>query len=217
MGNGFAALETGVPDRAQRQVRHPGGIQPLCGGLGACHGYPISVDQTGGVALGRDAQWDDRPLAPGHQGERRDPFAVLRRDRRRPNHTRVAGLPQPTIVNSVQQAPMEGVSMAYSFDDAQAAERHELQYFEMFCNRGIYYKGWSAVTRHSTPWVFAAKLAAFDDALGTIRRQQGVDPGARSGEGDAGEAARTAATMVDRGGQVQRVTDRRPQNRTLQC
>ena len=38
--------------------------------------------------------------------------------------------------------------MRYSFDDADAAERHETQYFEMFCNRGIYHKGWTAVTRH---------------------------------------------------------------------
>jgi len=65
-----------------------------------------------------------------------------------PTVLEVAGLPEPMIVNSGQQAPMEGVSMAYSFDDAKAVERHELQYFEMFCNRGIYHKGWSAVTRH---------------------------------------------------------------------
>ena len=44
--------------------------------------------------------------------------------------------------------------MRYAFDDAGAAERRETQYFEMFCNRGIYDKGWTAVTRHSTPWVF---------------------------------------------------------------
>ena len=37
--------------------------------------------------------------------------------------------------------------MLYSFDDAKAAERHETQYFEMVCNRGIYHKGWTAVTR----------------------------------------------------------------------
>jgi arylsulfatase A-like enzyme len=80
-----------------------------------------------------------------------------------PTVLEVAGLPEPTIVNSVQQAPMEGVSMAYSFDDGTAAERHDLQYFEMFCNRGIYHKGWSAVTRHSTPWMVTAKLPAFDD------------------------------------------------------
>jgi hypothetical protein len=43
--------------------------------------------------------------------------------------------------------------MAYSFDDAGAAERHTTQYFEMFCNRGIYHQGWTAVTRHGIPWV----------------------------------------------------------------
>src|SRR6185503_755225 len=80
-----------------------------------------------------------------------------------PTVLEVADLPQPTIVNSVQQALMEGVSMAYSFDDAKAPERHELQYFEMLCNRGVYHKGWSAVTRHATPWVATAKLLAFDD------------------------------------------------------
>jgi len=80
-----------------------------------------------------------------------------------PTLLEAAGLPQPTIVNGLLQAPMEGVSMVYSFDDAKATERHDLQYFEMFCNRGIYHKGWSAVTRHSTPWVAYAKLPAFDD------------------------------------------------------
>ncbi len=54
--------------------------------------------------------------------------------------------------------------MAYSFNDAKAAERHETQYFEMAGNRGIYHKGWTAVTRHRTPWLTGAvKLAAFDD------------------------------------------------------
>jgi arylsulfatase len=80
-----------------------------------------------------------------------------------PTVLEAAGIPAPTVVNSVQQAPLEGTSMAYSFDDAKAAERHELQYFEMFCNRGIYHRGWSAVTRHSTPWVATANLPAFGD------------------------------------------------------
>src|SRR6188472_1133734 len=76
----------------------------------------------------------------------------------------VAGLPEPTIVHSVQQAPLEGFSMAYSFNDAAAAERHETQYFEMFCNRGIYHKGWTAVTKHRTPWETGqVKTIAFDD------------------------------------------------------
>jgi arylsulfatase A-like enzyme len=79
-----------------------------------------------------------------------------------PTVLEVARLPEPTMVNSVQQAPIEGVSMAYSFDDAKAPERHETQYFEMFCNRGIYHKGWTAVTRHSIPWA-ATAVPAFDD------------------------------------------------------
>jgi arylsulfatase A-like enzyme len=74
-----------------------------------------------------------------------------------------AGLPEPTSVHGVEQRPIEGVSMRYAFDDAVAAERRETQYFEMFCNRGIYHQGWTAVTRHSTPWVMAAQLPPFDD------------------------------------------------------
>jgi arylsulfatase len=74
-----------------------------------------------------------------------------------------AGLPEPIIVNSVQQKPYEGVSMKYSFEDAKAAERHTTQYFEMFVNRGIYHNGWTAVTRHSTPWRFEPPVAVDDD------------------------------------------------------
>jgi len=80
-----------------------------------------------------------------------------------PTILEAAGLPQPLFVNGVQQHPIEGVSMAYSFNDAKAAERHETQYFEMAGNRGIYHKGWTAVTRHSTPWRFGDKPPAFDD------------------------------------------------------
>src|SRR5262245_53795520 len=79
-----------------------------------------------------------------------------------PTILEAAGLPHPTIINSVQQAPLEGVSMLYAFQDAKAADRHTTQYFEMFCNRGIYHKGWTAVTRHSTPWDSTSKLPALD-------------------------------------------------------
>ena len=79
-----------------------------------------------------------------------------------PTILEAADIPEPSIVNSVQQSPLEGTSMLFSFDDAGAPERHETQYFEMFCNRGIYHKGWSAVTRHSIPFV-SAPMPAFDD------------------------------------------------------
>jgi len=81
-----------------------------------------------------------------------------------PTVLEVAGLPQPESVNGVQQDAIEGVSMAYSFDDAKAPERHETQYFEIFGNRAIYHQGWTAVTRHRAPWAsMKMKLPAFDD------------------------------------------------------
>jgi arylsulfatase len=81
-----------------------------------------------------------------------------------PTVLEAAGIPEPTLVNGVSQEPMHGTSMAYSFDDAKAAERHETQYFEIFGNRGIYHKGWSAVTKHRTPWQTTGDVGiAFDD------------------------------------------------------
>lgn len=82
-----------------------------------------------------------------------------------PTILEAAGIPEPTFVMGVQQSPIEGTSMLYTFDDPEAAERHDLQYFEMAGNRGIYFKGWSAVTRHSTPWLPDEKLPAFDDDI----------------------------------------------------
>ena len=81
-----------------------------------------------------------------------------------PTILQAAGLSEPVVVNSVQQKPMEGVSMAYTFDDAKASGQHETQYFEMMGNRGIYHKGWTAVTKHRTPWETGhVELPAFDD------------------------------------------------------
>jgi arylsulfatase A-like enzyme len=80
-----------------------------------------------------------------------------------PTVLEAAGLPEPAMVDGVEQRPMDGVSMAYSFDSGAEADRRKTQYFEMFCNRGIYHKGWTAVTRHSTPWAMSAHLPAFDD------------------------------------------------------
>jgi arylsulfatase A-like enzyme len=79
-----------------------------------------------------------------------------------PTVLEAAGIPEPKSVHGVTQKPMEGVSMRYAFDDPGAAERRTTQYFEMFCNRGIYHEGWTAVTRHSIPWV-ATEMPAFAD------------------------------------------------------
>lgn len=79
-----------------------------------------------------------------------------------PTILEAAGLPAPHSVNGIAQAPLEGVSMMSTLRDAAAPETHEVQYFEMTGNRGIYFQGWTAVTKHRTPWKADAP-PPFDD------------------------------------------------------
>jgi arylsulfatase A-like enzyme len=113
----------------------------------------------GGTRNGTIVHW---PKGIGEKGGTRSQFSHV--IDLAPTVLEAAGIPEPLTVNGVQQSPYEGTSMLYSFNDVKAAERHETQYFEMFCNRGIYHKGWSAVTKHRTPWVMGGqKMVAFDD------------------------------------------------------
>ncbi len=112
----------------------------------------------GGTRNGLIVHW---PAGIDAKGELRSQFAHVIDVA--PTVLEAAGLPHPTFVHGIQQAPLEGVSMLYSFDEADAAERHETQYFEIFVNRGIYHKGWTAVTRHSTPWGAQHGMPALDD------------------------------------------------------
>ena len=80
-----------------------------------------------------------------------------------PTVLEAAKLPQPKMVNGIEQRPMDGVSMLYSVDDAKAKDRHTTQYFEMFGNRAIYKDGWVAATRHSIPWLVVPLPPVKDD------------------------------------------------------
>lgn len=80
-----------------------------------------------------------------------------------PTVLEAARIPQPKSVNGVVQRPMDGVSMLYTTDDAQAAGRRTTQYFEMFGNRGIYHEGWVACTRHSIPWLLTGSPSLEND------------------------------------------------------
>jgi arylsulfatase A-like enzyme len=64
----------------------------------------------------------------------------------------VAKVPAPKRVNGIDQDPLEGNSLVYSFDNAGAKEAHTVQYFEMFGNRAIYSDGWYARTIHRPAW-----------------------------------------------------------------
>ncbi len=130
-----------------------------------------------------------------------------------PTLLEAAGLPMPKSVNGIQQAPMEGFSMAYAFDDAAAPEVHDLQYFEMFCNRGIYHQGWTGVTRHSIPWDLVAASTPFDDDVWEL---YGPDDWTQAHDlvpGESCQAGRAATALADRSGEVLSAAAGRPPRR----
>ena len=75
----------------------------------------------------------------------------------------ITKIPSPKMVNGIQQDPIEGTSLAYTFNDAAASERHTVQYFEMFGNRGIYQDGWYARTIHRAAWEMKPRALLKDD------------------------------------------------------
>jgi len=64
----------------------------------------------------------------------------------------LCGVTAPTELNGVRQKPIEGISFAFSFDDAHARSRRRTQYFELGCNRGLYHDGWMASCPSFVPW-----------------------------------------------------------------
>ncbi len=101
----------------------------------------------GGTKVGMAVHW---PKGIKSKGELRTQFHHVIDVA--PTILEAAGLPFPKVVNGVKQRPMDGVSMAYTFDDAKARDRHVTQYFEMFGNRAIHHDGWFARTIHRAPW-----------------------------------------------------------------
>jgi arylsulfatase A-like enzyme len=72
-------------------------------------------------------------------------------------------VPAPKTVNGIQQDPIEGKSLVFSFDNASAKETHTVQYFEMFGNRAIYSDGWYARTIHRPAWQNKPSQALLED------------------------------------------------------
>jgi len=101
----------------------------------------------GGTKVGMAVHW---PKGIKAKGELRSQFHHVIDVA--PTILEAAGLPEPVEVNGIEQVPMNGVSMLYSFDDGDAPEQHTTQYFEMFGNRAMYQDGWLARTIHKAPW-----------------------------------------------------------------
>jgi hypothetical protein len=112
----------------------------------------------GGTKVGTVLHW---PQGIQVQGELRTQFHHVIDVA--PTILEAAGLPEPTVVNGTPQRPMDGVSMVYSFDDADAPDRHTTQYFEMFGNRAMYHDGWFARTIHRAPWEMQPRRPLAED------------------------------------------------------
>jgi len=108
-------------------------------------------------------------LIAAHFGGTRNPMAVRWPKQIKPDATprtqfhhvndivptiyEVVGITPPSVVNGFPQDPIQGVSMAYTFNDAAAQDRKKTQYFEIMASRGIYHDGWFAgAFGPRTPW-----------------------------------------------------------------
>ena len=150
------------PEQQLKLIDSYGGIEALGGDHTAPH-YAAAWAHAGNTPF----QWGKQMAS--HLGGDRDPMVIAWPTRIKasrevrtqfthcidigPTILETIGLPEPAVVNGIGQEPMDGTSFAYTFGDAKAAERHTVQYFEMFGSRALYSDGWWACTRlDKAPW-----------------------------------------------------------------
>jgi arylsulfatase len=150
------------PEQQLKLIEQYGGLE----GMGGEHSAPHFASAWA-HANNTPFQWGKQMAS--HLGGTRDPMVVAWPKRIKPDKTlrsqfthvidvgptilEVAGIPEPKTVDGIEQEPMDGTSFAFTFDDAKAAERHTVQYFEVLGARGIYKDGWWAGTRlDKAPW-----------------------------------------------------------------
>jgi arylsulfatase A-like enzyme len=147
-----------VPETVEGMLKHydewggPSTYPHFSAGWAVAMDAPFSYTKQvasdfGGTRNGMIIQW---PAGIKAKGELRTQFGHVIDIA--PTVYEVAKIPAPRMVNGIEQDPIEGTSLAYSFNDAGAAEHHKVQYFEMFANRGVYQDGWFARTIHRAAW-----------------------------------------------------------------
>ncbi len=148
----------GVPETDEEQLAHldgwggPNTYAHMSVGWAIAFDSPFAFTKQvagdfGGTRNGTVIHW---PAGIKAKGEIRDQFThvidVV------PTILEATGIPEPQVVDGVPQIPIQGTSMVYSFEDANAPERHTKQYFEIIGNRGLYQDGWLARTTVKLPW-----------------------------------------------------------------
>ena len=150
------------PEEQLKLIEQYGGLE----GLGGIHSAPHFA-AAWAHAMNTPFKWGKQTAS--HLGGTRDPMVIAWPNRIEPDSTvrtqfthvidvgptilEAAGIPEPKTVDGIAQEPMDGTSFLFTFDDAAAAERHTVQYFEMFGGRGMYKDGWWAASRPDRlPW-----------------------------------------------------------------
>ncbi len=150
---------SGVPETVPEMLKHydewgsPSTYPHFSAGWAVAMDAPFSYTKQvasdfGGTRNGMIIHW---PKGIKGKGEIRSQFGHLIDIA--PTVYEVTGVPSPKMVNGIKQDPIEGISLAYTFNNATAPEQHKVQYFEMFGNRGIYQDGWFARTIHRPAWM----------------------------------------------------------------
>jgi arylsulfatase len=149
---------SGVPETVPDMLKHydewggPSTYPHFSAGWAVAMDAPFSYTKQvasdfGGTRNGMIIQW---PAGIKAKGELRSQFGHVIDIA--PTVFEVTKIPAPKMVNGIEQDPIEGTSLAFTFDDANAPEKHTVQYFEMFGNRGVYQDGWYARTIHRPAW-----------------------------------------------------------------
>ncbi len=149
----------GVPETVPDMLKHyddwggPSTYPHFSAGWAVAMDAPFSYTKQvasdfGGTRNGMIIHW---PAGIKGKGELRSQFSHVIDIA--PTIYEITKVPAPKMVNGIEQDPIEGTSLAYSLGDASAKERHSVQYFEMFGNRGVYQDGWFARTIHRPAWL----------------------------------------------------------------
>ncbi|MGE5806214.1 MAG: arylsulfatase [Ignavibacteria bacterium] len=150
---------SGVPETVPDMLKHyddwggPSTYPHFSAGWAVAMDAPFSYTKQvasdfGGVRNGMIIQW---PAGIKAKGEIRSQFGHVIDIA--PTIYEITKIPAPKMVNGIEQDPIEGTSLAYTFNDAGAEEKHNVQYFEMFGNRGVYSDGWLVRTIHRPAWL----------------------------------------------------------------
>jgi arylsulfatase len=141
------------------------------GGIDALGGFHTAPHFAAAWAHAQNTPFQWGKQMASHLGGTRDPMVVAWPKRIKaagdmrtqfthcidigPTVLELIGIPEPKVVDGIEQEPMDGTSFAYSLDDAKAAEQHTVQYFEMLGSKAIYKDGWWACAKlDKIPWDF---------------------------------------------------------------